>query len=487
LVPFCASSKDDLLDQLETYYGHRNIRFLDNEAEVLSVFANRANGSVMAAEVMPVYRDPDVLDTWFSSGLWPIGTLGWPDETPELQKYFPTSTLITGADIIFFWVARMMMMQLAVVNEVPFKTVYLHGLVRDAKGKKMSKSLGNVIDPLEIIDEYGADALRFSNAAMASLGGVLKLDTQRIAGYRNFGTKLWNACRFAEMNGVWEGHATGPAPAPQATVNKWILGETAKTLAEVDEALAAYRFDSAADALYKFVWGKVCDWYVEFAKPLFDGPQAAETRATMAFVLDQCMILLHPIMPFITEELWSTTGTRAKLLVHTDWPELSRALVDPAADQEMNWVTTLIDEIRSARTQMHVPVGLKLDMVATTLSPAARAAWDRNAALIKRLARIESLSEGAAPKGSISLAVEGAAFALPLDGVIDIAEEKARLQKAMDKLAKEIGGLSGRLNNPNFTASAPEEIIDEARANLAARQEEAGKLQAALKRLAELG
>ncbi len=436
----------------------------------------------------PIWRDPDVLDTWFSSGLWPIGTLGWPDNTPELQKYFPTSTLITGADIIFFWVARMMMMQLAVVNEVPFKTVYLHGLVRDAKGKKMSKSLGNVIDPLDIINEFGADALRFANAAMASLGGTLKLDTQRIAGYRNFGTKLWNACRFAEMNGVWEGYSTAATPPKAAaTANVWIIGETAKALAEVNESLAAYRFDTAADALYKFVWGKVCDWYVEFAKPLFDGEAAAETRATMAWVLDQSMILLHPIMPFITEELWSTTGTRAKLLVHTDWPTYGLDLVTPEADREMAFVTTLIDEVRSARAQVHVPVGLKIDLVAMTLSDEARAAWTRNENLIRRLARIETFEEGPAPKGSITLALDGAAFAIPLAGLIDIAEEKTRLQKTMDKLAKEIGGLTGRLNNPAFAASAPEEVVDEARANLEAREDESAKLRAALARLAEIG
>ena len=253
-------------------------------------------------------------------------------------------------------------------------------------------------------------------------------------------------------------------------------------------ALAEYRFNDAANGLYAFVWGKVCDWYVEFAKPLFaDEATAAETRAVMAWVLDQCMILLHPMMPFITEELWGTTGTRAKLLVHTDWPDYTTDLVDAAADQEMNWVTTLIEEIRSARMQMHVPAGLKLDMVATTLEPAARAAWERNEALIKRLARIESLTEGAAPKGSISVAVEGASFAIPLEGVIDIAEEKARLSKAFDKLAKEIGGLKGRLNNPNFVASAPEEVVDEAKANLEAREDEAAKLTAALKRLAEIG
>jgi valyl-tRNA synthetase len=405
-----------------------------------------------------------------------------------LQRYFPTSALITGADIIFFWVARMMMMQLAVVNEVPFKTVYLHGLVRDAKGKKMSKSLGNVIDPLEIIDEFGADALRFANAAMASLGGTLKMDTARIAGYRNFGTKLWNACRFAEMNGVWEDHKTQSTP-PQvtATANLWIIGETAKTLAEVDAALNDYRFDTAADALYKFVWGKVCDWYVEFAKPLFDGPAAAETRTTMAWVLDQSMILLHPIMPFITEELWATTGTRAKLLVHTDWPTYGADLITPEADREMAFVTTLIDEIRSARAEVHVAAGLKVDLVATALSPEARAAWARNDTLIRRLARIDGFSEGAAPKGAITLALEGAAFAIPLAGLIDIAEEKARLTKTMEKLAKEIGGLKGRLNNPSFVASAPEDVVDEAKANLEAREDEAAKLTAALKRLSELG
>ncbi|MDO9637947.1 MAG: valine--tRNA ligase [Pseudotabrizicola sp.] len=439
--------------------------------------------------VYPVWRDPDVLDTWFSSGLWPIGTLGWPEQTPELQRYFPTSTLITGQDIIFFWVARMMMMQLAVVDQVPFKTVYLHGLVRDAKGKKMSKSLGNVIDPLEIIDEYGADALRFANAAMASLGGVLKLDTARIAGYRNFGTKLWNACRFAEMNGVWEGHATqAQPPQASATVNKWIIGETAKAAAEVSEALENYRFDQAADTLYKFVWGKVCDWYVEFAKPLFDGEQADETRQTMAWVLDHCMILLHPMMPFITEELWSTTGTRAKLLVHTDWPELPSNLIDAPSMAEMTWVTTLIDDIRSARTQVHVPAGLKLDLVATAMTDAAQTAWANNEPLIRRLARIETLTRtGTAPKGAITVAAEGATFAIPLEGVIDIAEEKARLQKTLDKLAKEIGGLKGRLNNPAFAASAPEEVVEECRTNLDAREDEAAKLSAAMARLAEIG
>ncbi len=434
----------------------------------------------------PVWRDPDVLDTWFSSGLWPIGTLGWPEQTPELARYFPTSTLITGFDIIFFWVARMMMMQLAVVNQVPFKTVYVHALVRDEKGKKMSKSLGNVLDPLTLIDEYGCDAVRFTLTAMAAMGRDLKLSTQRIAGYRNFGTKLWNACRFAELNGVWRGHATSAPPTPTATVNRWILGEAARTLTEVNEALTTYRFDQAANALYTFVWGKVCDWYVEFAKPLFDGPQAQETRQTMAWVLDQCMILLHPIMPFLTEELWSTTGQREKLLVHTDWPTYGPELIDAASDAEMTWVTTLIDAIRSARMEMHVPAGAKLAMIATSLTPEARSAWDRNEALILRLARIEQLTEGTAPKGALSIAAVGAAFAIPLEGVIDITDEKSRLSKTIEKLTKEINGLNARLNNPNFATSAPEEVVNEAKANLEAREDEASKLNAALNRLADL-
>ena len=477
IEPWCISRQLWWGHQIPVWYDAEGNHYCaPNEAEAQAMAPGKA-----------LTRDPDVLDTWFSSGLWPIGTLGWPEPTPELSKYFPTSVLVTGADILFFWVARMMMMQLAVVDQVPFHTVYLHGLVRDAKGKKMSKSLGNVIDPLEIIDEFGADALRFANAAMASLGGVLKLDTQRIAGYRNFGTKLWNACRFAEMNGVWEGHATkATPPAVQATANRWIIGETARALAEVNAALDDFRFDQAADALYKFVWGKVCDWYVEFAKPLFDGEHAAETRATMAWVLDQSMILLHPFMPFITEELWGTTGTRAKLLVHTDWPAFAN-LSDPQADAEMTFVTSLIDDIRSARAQLHVPVGLKCDLVATELSPAARAAWERNEALIRRMARVEGFSEGPAPKGSIALAMDGAAFALPLAGLIDIAEEKARLSKALEKLGKEIGGLKGRLDNPNFVKSAPEDVIIEARANLEAREDEAAKVSAAIARLAEIG
>jgi valyl-tRNA synthetase len=504
---FCAATAKEARNLAKKYYQTRfpKVRISIEEEEGEDCFATAMLESGMVIPypellgdklpkgkwyslIVGIARDPDVLDTWFSSGLWPIGTLGWPEDTPELKKYFPTSTLITGFDIIFFWVARMMMMQLAVVNEVPFKTVYVHALVRDEKGKKMSKSLGNVLDPLDLIDEFGCDAVRFTLTAMAAMGRDLKLSASRIAGYRNFGTKLWNACRFAEMNGVWEGHATQPSPPnATATVNRWIIGETARTRAEVDAALAEFRFDQAADALYKFVWGQVCDWYVEFAKPLFDGPEAAETRATMAWVLDQSMILLHPIMPFVTEELWQTTGARAKPLIHTDWPAHGPELIDAPAMAEMTWVTSLIDDIRSARTQMHVPAGLKLAMLATAMTPAAQAAWDGNEALILRLARIESLTHAAAaPKGAITVAAEGATFAIPLAGIIDIAEEQARLGKSLEKLQKEIAGLNGRLKNPNFIASAPEDVVDEAKANLEAREDEAQKLTAALDRLTGL-
>ncbi len=444
--------------------------------------------------VYPVWRDPDVLDTWFSSGLWPIGTLGWPEQTEELERYFPTDVLITGFDILFFWVARMMMMQLAVVDQIPFHTVYLHQLVRDEKGKKMSKTTGNVIDPLEIVDEFGADALRFTNASMAAIGGVLKLSRERITGYRNFGTKLWNAVRFAEMNEVF----TDAVPQldvadlkPKAAVNRWIIGETARVREEVDAALESYRFNDAANGLYAFVWGKVCDWYVELSKPLLQGDDTeaqAETRATMRWVLDQCMVLLHPIMPFITEELWGLTGNRAKMVVHADWPSYGSELVDAEADREMNWVISVIENTRSARAQMRVPAGLYVPMLVTEIDDHGQAAWDRNEALIKRLARIDSLTKAdELPKGTISIAAPGASFGLPLADIIDIGAEKERLEKAKTKLAKELGGLRGRLNNPKFVASAPEEVVEEAKANLAAREEEEAKLNEALARLAELG
>ncbi|MBU3258873.1 valine--tRNA ligase [Roseovarius sp. PS-C2] len=480
IEPWCISR--------QLWWGHQIPVWYDEDGNQYCA-ATEAEASELAGGKV-LTRDEDVLDTWFSSGLWPIGTLGWPEQTPELEKYFPTNVLITGFDIIFFWVARMMMMQYAVVGQKPFSHVYVHALVRDEKGKKMSKSLGNVLDPLELIDDYGADAVRFTLTAMAAMGRDLKLSTQRIAGYRNFGTKLWNAARFAEMNGAVG--SSGEIPQPTATVNKWIVGETAKVREAVDEALENFRFNDAANALYAFVWGKVCDWYVELSKPLLlDGDDAtkAETQATMAWVIDQCLILLHPIMPYVTEELWGTLGERQKMLIHADWPGYSAAdLVDADADREMNWVISVIEQVRSARAQVHVPAGLYVPVLCTDLGEAEQRAWDRNEVMIKRIARIESLTHvDALPKGSITVAVEGGHLGLPVADIIDVAEEKARLEKTLGKLEKELGGLRGRLNNPKFVASAPEEVVEEARENLALREEEEGKLRTALERLAELG
>ncbi len=501
--PFSAPNEAEALRQMADYYGHGDFKLVSDRAEAETLLQDmigrtRTEGRIRTPQspaTLPVYRDPDVLDTWFSSGLWPIGTLGWPEDTPELKKYFPTSVLITGFDIIFFWVARMMMMQYAVVGQKPFDTVYVHALVRDEKGKKMSKSLGNALDPLELIDDYGADAVRFTLTAMAAMGRDLKLSKDRIAGYRNFTTKLWNAARFAEMNGVF-GADSSHTPAihfadTSQPLNKWIIGEVARVREEVDAALAAFRFNDAANALYAFVWGKFCDWYVEFSKPLLSSEDAeivAETRATMGWALDQCLILLHPIMPFITEELWSMTGKHEKMLVHTDWPTYQAAdLVDENADREMNWVISLIEEIRSARQQMHVPAGLKIPLVQVELDEAGTAALNRNLDLVQRLARIEDLTTAAeVPKGGITVAVEGGLFALPLADIIDIAEEKARLEKTLDKLGKELGGLRGRLGNPKFVESAPEDVVADTREQLSQKEEEADKLKAAVDRLSAL-
>ncbi|AFO87154.1 valine--tRNA ligase [Phaeobacter inhibens] len=503
---FCAATEEEALQAAYQKLGFKKLIVTEamkdsgKPVDLGSIGAGlSAQADLSSAPHIILRRDPDVLDTWFSSGLWPIGTLGWPEWTEETSKYFPTSTLVTGQDILFFWVARMMMMQLAVLDQdlpveqrIPFDTVYLHGLVRDAKGKKMSKSTGNVVDPLEIIDEYGADALRFTNAAMASLGGVLKLDMQRIAGYRNFGTKLWNAVNFAHFNNVYD--PATPAydiPDAKAAVNQWIIGETAKVRVEVDAALEAYRFNDAALGLYAFVWGKVCDWYIELSKPLFgseDEAVIAETRQTLGWVLDQCMILLHPIMPFITEELWGNTAKRANMLVHENWPTYGTELVNADADAEMNWVITAIENIRSTRAQMHVPAGAKIPMVVTEFSDQARAAWEKNEAMIQKLARITTLEQvDTFPKGCASVAAPGASFGLPLADVIDVDAEKARLEKTLGKLAKELGGLRGRLNNPKFAASAPEEVVAEARENLRLREEEESKIKEALARLAEIG
>jgi valyl-tRNA synthetase len=428
-------------------------------------------------------RDEDVLDTWFSSALWPFSTLGWPDKTPELARFYPTSTLVTGFDIIFFWVARMMMMGLHFRKEIPFHDVYIHALVRDASGAKMSKSKGNVIDPLQLIDEYGADALRFTLAAMAAQGRDIKLSTQRVEGYRNFATKLWNAARFAEMNGVTTVVGYEPKDAT-LTLNRWIAHETQKAVNEVTAAIEAYKFNDAAGAAYRFVWNIYCDWYLELAKPVLTGGDLAaqnETRAMVGWVRDQILKLLHPFMPFISEELWRVTGQRETLLALAPWPKLE-GLEDAEAEAEIGWVIDLVSAIRSIKAEMNTNAVIPLVLVAAPAQTQQRA--ERWADFIKRLARVSEISVApSAPEGSVQLIVRGEVAALPLKGVIDIAAERARLDKEMQKADADIARVDAKLNNPNFTARAPEEVVEEEkekREEAVARKE---KIVEALERL----
>ena len=435
-------------------------------------------------------RDEDVLDTWFSSALWPFSTLGWPDETPELKRFYPTDTLVTGFDIIFFWVARMMMMGLHLQNEIPFRDVYIHALVRDEKGAKMSKSKGNVIDPIDLIDRFGADALRFTLAAMAAQGRDIKLSEARIEGYRNFATKLWNASRFAELNGCARVAGFDPAAAREP-LNRWILGEAAKAAGETAFAIEAYRFNDAANAVYRFVWSVFCDWHLELAKPVLQGPAdpaaRAETQATIAHVLDTIYALVHPFMPFLTEELWAIKGEagpgREGPLARGPWPTQGFE-VDEAVEAEIGWVVDLIAEIRSVKSEMGVPPSTLTPLV--LVAPSHRAetgarAWSES---IRRLARVSSIERAeAAPPGSLELVVRGEAVALPLAGVVDLGAERARLDKEIARVRLEIAKVEAKLGNPDFVARAPEDIIAEHEDRLETFQARLVKLNAARERL----
>ena len=433
-------------------------------------------------------RDEDVLDTWFSSALWPFSTLGWPDTTPELKKYYQTDVLVTGFDIIFFWVARMMMMGLHFMDEEPFHTVYVHALVRDKNGAKMSKSKGNVIDPLELIDEYGADALRFTLAIMAAQGRDVKLDPARIAGYRNFGTKLWNATRFAEMNGVTRDAAFVPEVANLA-INRWILSELTRTSAAITEALETYRFNEAAGAAYRFVWNQVCDWYLELLKPVFNGEDEAakaEARACAAYVLEETYKLLHPFMPFMTEELWDTTATRNGLLCHAAWP--APKFEDAEAATDINWLIDLVTGIRSVRAEMNVPAGAMAPLVVTGANEKTLERLARHDAAIKRLARIDAISVAAeAPKGSAQIVVGEATACLPLGDLIDLKAEAVRLEKAHAKAAGEAAKIASKLGNEKFVANAKPEVVEAEREKLAEAEEAAAKLMTALERVRDAG
>ncbi|MCW6507162.1 valine--tRNA ligase [Lichenifustis flavocetrariae] len=484
IQPWCVSRQLWWGHQIPAWYGPDNkvfVAFSEAEAE--------AEAASHYGKPVALTRDEDVLDTWFSSALWPFSTLGWPEETPELRRFYPTSTLVTGFDIIFFWVARMMMMGLHFTGEVPFKDIYMHALVRDEKGQKMSKSKGNVVDPLVLIDQYGADAVRFTLAAMAAQGRDIKLATSRIEGYRNFGTKLWNAARFAEINGC--ARVAGFEPrGVQSTLNRWVLSAFAEAVAEVTSALEAFRFNDAAGAAYRFVWNLFCDWYLEFAKPVFAGEDAAarsETQATTAYVLDGICALLHPFMPFITEELWSITGqagpARETILALGRWPETT-GLGAAEAQAELDWVIDLISTVRSIRSELNVPAGALIPM---TLVPSDPIAWDRSerwADTVKRLGRFSSIDRADhAPRGSVQAPVVGAVAALALADVIDVATEAARLRKEAAKLQGEAGKLDAKLANPGFLAKATEEVIEETRTRVDETRVRINKLEDALRQI----
>jgi valyl-tRNA synthetase len=443
-------------------------------------------------------RDEDVLDTWFSSALWPFSTLGWPEKTPELARYYPTNVLVTGFDIIPFWVVRMMQMGLHFMKDdagnpvEPFSTVYIHALVRDKNGQKMSKSKGNVIDPLELIDEYGADALRFTLAIMAAQGRDVKLDPARIAGYRNFGTKLWNATRFAEMNGVKrDPHFL--AETASLTINRWILTELANTARDATAALENFRFNDASGILYRFVWNQFCDWYLELLKPVFSGEDEAaktESQACAAYVLDEIYKLLHPFMPFMTEELWAHTAgegvERDDLLCHTDWP--TPEFRDDAAAAEINWLIDLVTGIRSTRAEMNVPPGAIASLVVVGANTSTEARLDRHAAAIRRLARADEIrAADVAPKGSAQIVVGEATVCLPLGKLIDLSAENARLEKAIGKVDAEMERIDKKLSNEKFVANADPEVVAAERERKAELEVQLASLRTALQRVSEAG
>ncbi|RVU38983.1 valine--tRNA ligase [Hwanghaeella grinnelliae] len=494
IQPWCISRQLWWGHQIPAWYGPDGEVFVEETeelayAEALAHYKDK--GDVQSVEMLEegrgLERDPDVLDTWFSSALWPFSTLGWPDETPEVARYYPTSVLVTGFDIIFFWVARMMMMGLHFMKEEPFHTVYVHALVRDEKGAKMSKSKGNVIDPLDLIDQYGADSLRFTLTAQAAQGRDVKLATSRVEGYRNFMTKLWNAARFCEMNECLPVDGFDPAAVGQ-TVNKWIVGETVKAERAVRAGIESYRFNDAASSAYQFVWNVFCDWYLEFAKPLLTGDDAAaqvETRATAAWVLEQILKLMHPMTPFITEELYDHLKgeNRSKPLIVSDWPVYDDGLIDAAADADMNWVIKLISEIRSARSEANVPPAAKMDAILVEGGDAVLSRAKAYMDLLGRMARIDGISIGEAPKGALQVVVDEAVVALPLAGVIDLDAEKARLEKAIAKADGEITKIDKKLSNQGFLAKAPDEVVQENRDRLAEEKAARDKLANALERI----
>ncbi|WAC49046.1 valine--tRNA ligase [Asticcacaulis sp. SL142] len=483
IEPWCVSRQLWWGHRIPAWFGPDGKIFVEeNESQAFA--AAKAN----YGHEVHLQQDEDVLDTWFSSALWPFSTMGWPEQSKDLERFYPTHTLITGFDIIFFWVARMMMMGLHFTGKAPFERVFINALVRDDKGQKMSKSKGNVMDPLVLIDEFGADALRFTMTAMSGQGRDIKLSKPRIEGYRNFGTKLWNAARFAQMNECAHVEGFDPATA-KLTLSRWIRGEVQKTVQAVTTALEACAFDDAASALYKFVWNVVCDWYLELAKPILNGDDEAakaEIRATTAWVLDQCLILLHPVMPFITEELWDKTanGVRSNHLIVQQWPKYDSSQIDASADDEINWLIDLISEVRSIRSEMNVPGSARAPLSLTGASNVTRARLETHRDLILFLGRLSDVTVAdTAQAGSVPFVSAEATAHLAIAEFIDLKAEEARLLKDIAAFDKSIDGTRRKLDNPEFVKKAPDEVIEENRERLAEAEGGKAKLAAALERL----
>jgi len=486
IQPWCVSRQIWWGHQIPAWYGPDGTIFVELTEEEARAAARAHYG-----EAVDLTREPDVLDTWFSSALWPFSTLGWPEQTPELSRYYPTDVLVTGFDIIFFWVARMMMMGLHFMGDVPFHTVYIHALVRDEKGQKMSKSKGNVIDPLQLIDAYGADAMRFTLTALAVQGRDVKMSEGRVEGYRNFCTKLWNAARFCQLNGCAPVRGFDPSGCLE-TVNRWLVGKVAETAEKAIAALEAHRFNDYAGALYQFTWGTFCDWYLEFAKPTFRGGSAsaqAETRAAAAWGLDQILLMLHPVMPFVTEELHKEMADRGgTLLIDEHWPRPDRTLIDPAAEMEMDWVVRLVSQVRAVRAEMGVPPGAKIPLLLKDAAEETRTRLATHRHLIADLARLSSVEalEGEVPKGSVQDVLDEATVVLPIAEVIDVAAEKARLSKEIARLDGEITRFDHKLANEKFVAKAPAEVVETERERRAEALQARVKLNEAAQRLASI-
>lgn len=476
IQPWCVSR--------QLWWGHRIPAWFGEDGRVF-VAETYEEAQAQAGAGVALRQDEDVLDTWFSSALWPFATLGWPEnDDPTLGGRYSNDVLISGFDILFFWDARMLMQGIHFMKEVPFKTLYLHGLVRAADGAKMSKSKGNTVDPLGLIDRYGADALRFFMAAMESQGRDIKMDEKRVEGYRNFATKLWNATRFAQANGIGAS-ATIEPPKAELAVNRWIIAETIETVQALDLALADLRFDGAANTIYQFTWSRFCDWYLELIKPVLQGGAEGgdETRTVAGWVLDQILVMLHPFMPFITEELWHALGERSNDLIVARWPMADARAIDPAARAEIDWLIRLVSEIRAARTELNVPPGARLPLHVRDASAETVERLARQGAVLARLARVDAATGDAPAGGALQIVVDEATFVLPLGDVIDLDAERVRLAKAIAAAEKERDALGGRLSNASFVERAKPEAVEKARADHADKMAEAARLHAALGRL----